>query len=596
MQWPETELLDRAARIQAQAEVVDRALTRPALWNPGGGGPEGAAVPVYNRLATEPRLALCPEGYAWVCHAATGRPTAWDTRTRHDIATALADALASGEPVPLTAARLEFRLRLADPGPNRLGGAAALSASALLLAAGWRSTLVACMAPDPLGSADYPGSVPTAPGADETSFVRARLGAMERRSDAVARFRRREEALRGTLVRLGVAEARHGALLDTFDSLDAGALPPDPALRALLAVGAPWQLVAPTWGDLADRLGPQLDRLGAEEAAETGAAPRPRRTPPERHPPRPVASVVVPAFGDADTIGAVLTALERQDLDEPFEVVVVASGGDATPDIVRRGHPATLLLHSPDRLTPGAARNAGVDAATGREVIAFLAADCIPAPDWLRRRVEAHRRGHALVGGFVDAARPSTCAGWAQYFAKFWGMQGLHRARGEGPGPLFHLSYRARRPGGPLGRVIRGWRGHRLQRRPGPDGTPRVVRRRDQGLPRERAPPADGAGRAARTGPRRRPPVRRGRPGALLRAAAGRPADALRARVALCGVHGPSPAPPAGALRRRAAFHRCSDGGPAQGFPGRTAGGPGRSDGVPNASAGSARSRRRSSR
>src|SRR5207245_2771203 len=106
-----------------------------------------------------------------------------------------------------------------------------------------------------------------------------------------------------------------------------------------------------------------------------------------------------------------------------------------------RAFPRVVLLWSPDRLTPGAARNAGLRAARG-EVVAFLAADCVPSSDWLRRRVQAHRAGYALVGGFVDSARTSTIAGWAQYFAKFRSMQAMHRRRSEGRGPLYHLSYR----------------------------------------------------------------------------------------------------------------------------------------------------------
>ena len=154
----------------------------------------------------------------------------------------------------------------------------------------------------------------------------------------------------------------------------------------------------------------------------------------------PAASVVVLAYRSAGTIAAVLRGLQDQDIAEPFEVVVVASGNDATAAIVHRGHPEVLLLHASERLTPGASRNAGVQAA-GSAIVAFLADDCIPDPSWLRLRVEAHRSGHLLVGGFVDSAEPSTLAGWAQYFAKFWSLQRLNTTRAEGRGPLFHLSY-----------------------------------------------------------------------------------------------------------------------------------------------------------
>jgi glycosyltransferase involved in cell wall biosynthesis len=154
----------------------------------------------------------------------------------------------------------------------------------------------------------------------------------------------------------------------------------------------------------------------------------------------PNVSVVVPAYRAAETIAACLRGLQGQDLEEPFEVIVVASGGDATVDIVRRGFPRIVLLASGERLTPGAARNLGVARSRG-EVVAFLAADCVPEPDWLRRRVEAHRAGHDLVGGYLDVMTPSTLAGWAQYFSKFWGVLALGGRTFTGRGPLFHLSY-----------------------------------------------------------------------------------------------------------------------------------------------------------
>jgi glycosyltransferase involved in cell wall biosynthesis len=156
--------------------------------------------------------------------------------------------------------------------------------------------------------------------------------------------------------------------------------------------------------------------------------------------PEPVASVVIPAYRGADTIAACLRGLQAQDLDEPFEVIVVASGDDATPNIVQHGFPRVVLIDADGRLSPGAGRNLGVAAARG-PVVAFLAADCVPQIDWLRRRLDAHHNGHHLVGGFVDVMTPSTLAGWAQYFAKFWGMLRLERTRRLGRGPILHLSY-----------------------------------------------------------------------------------------------------------------------------------------------------------
>ncbi len=153
-----------------------------------------------------------------------------------------------------------------------------------------------------------------------------------------------------------------------------------------------------------------------------------------------MATVVVPAYRGADTIVAVLRGLAEQDLREPFETIVVSSGGDATTDIVRRGFPDVILLDGENRMTPGAARNAGVTISRA-PIVAFLADDCVPEPDWLRRRVEAHAAGYGLVAGFVDVARPSTVPGWAQYFAKFWGMQRLEGQILVGRGPIFHLSY-----------------------------------------------------------------------------------------------------------------------------------------------------------
>ncbi|MFW6089221.1 MAG: glycosyltransferase [Gemmatimonadota bacterium] len=111
----------------------------------------------------------------------------------------------------------------------------------------------------------------------------------------------------------------------------------------------------------------------------------------------PHASVVVPAYGRPDALGACVDALLRLEPPEGgYEVVVV---DDGSPE------PLTLAEHSVVRLVrqpnagPAAARNHGARIARGR-VLAFTDDDCRPAPDWLVRLITSlESTPGALVGG-----------------------------------------------------------------------------------------------------------------------------------------------------------------------------------------------------
>jgi glycosyltransferase involved in cell wall biosynthesis len=108
------------------------------------------------------------------------------------------------------------------------------------------------------------------------------------------------------------------------------------------------------------------------------ASARPRET-------RADVSVVVPALNAASTIEGCLAALAEQTV-MPGEVIVVDDGStDDTPAIARRMGAKVLVQ---DHAGAGAARNRGVDAATG-ELLLFTDADCVPAGDWVERLVEA---------------------------------------------------------------------------------------------------------------------------------------------------------------------------------------------------------------
>ena len=141
----------------------------------------------------------------------------------------------------------------------------------------------------------------------------------------------------------------------------------------------------------------------------------------------PVVSVVIPARDAAGTLGATLAALESQDLEAPFETVVVDNGSlDETASIVERSPLPTRLIRLERGGGPGVARNAGARAA-GAAAIAFTDADCSPAPAWLREGLAALDQAE-LVQGRVE---PEPGAAMAAFDHTVWVTQ---------PSPLYETA------------------------------------------------------------------------------------------------------------------------------------------------------------
>jgi glycosyltransferase involved in cell wall biosynthesis len=114
------------------------------------------------------------------------------------------------------------------------------------------------------------------------------------------------------------------------------------------------------------------------------------------------ATVVVPAYECAETIGETLAALAGQDTPHPYEVIVVDDGStDGTAEAAERSDgPVTVLRQR--NLGPAAARNAGVAAARG-SAIAFTDGDCLPDSGWLRAGLRALEAADLVQG----AVRPA---------------------------------------------------------------------------------------------------------------------------------------------------------------------------------------------
>ena len=97
---------------------------------------------------------------------------------------------------------------------------------------------------------------------------------------------------------------------------------------------------------------------------------------------RPTVSAVIPAHNAEETIERALASVYAQTYDSIIEVIVVDDGSeDTTAEIVREKYPDATLIQQ-ENTGAAAARNAGIERATG-EFIAFLDAD----DEWLPQKL-----------------------------------------------------------------------------------------------------------------------------------------------------------------------------------------------------------------
>lgn len=140
-------------------------------------------------------------------------------------------------------------------------------------------------------------------------------------------------------------------------------------------------------------------------------------------------SVVVPAHNEADGLAATLEALQAQDVDVAYEVVVVDNAStDATASIARAY--GVEVVGEPRRGVCQA-RQSGVDAARG-EIIASTDADTVAPRDWLRRLDLALRADPGLVA-VAGPCRYADPPWWAAVFppAFFVVVDRLHARTGR---------------------------------------------------------------------------------------------------------------------------------------------------------------------
>ena len=111
----------------------------------------------------------------------------------------------------------------------------------------------------------------------------------------------------------------------------------------------------------------------------------------------PDVSVIIPNL-HSPVIGDTLASLERQTYAGTFEVIVV--GQDRHGLVQER--PGLRHIVTPEPASPAKARNIGIRAAAG-DILAFIDADCVAAPDWLACLTAPYAfETVSVVGGSVE--------------------------------------------------------------------------------------------------------------------------------------------------------------------------------------------------
>jgi glycosyltransferase involved in cell wall biosynthesis len=118
----------------------------------------------------------------------------------------------------------------------------------------------------------------------------------------------------------------------------------------------------------------------------------------------PTFSVVVAAYNAARTLPATIRSVLAQTRPD-FELIVVDDGStDGTADAVRHAQDERVLYVRQQNLGPAAARNAGIDKATGT-LVSFLDGDDLWLPDYLETMSAALDADGGADLAFTDAWR-----------------------------------------------------------------------------------------------------------------------------------------------------------------------------------------------
>jgi glycosyltransferase involved in cell wall biosynthesis len=152
-------------------------------------------------------------------------------------------------------------------------------------------------------------------------------------------------------------------------------------------------------------------------------------------------SVIIPTYNEGKNIGKTLVALFNQKTSCIYEIIVVDSSHDNTPEIIKQRFPEVKLIHLEQQTPQAEARNIGIKDSKGRYIL-FLDGDCEVDHDWIERMVSLLASGNDAVGGPVRNGNPESWISWAGYLAEFSEFFPKNKQMFVGHLPTCNISYK----------------------------------------------------------------------------------------------------------------------------------------------------------
>ncbi len=132
----------------------------------------------------------------------------------------------------------------------------------------------------------------------------------------------------------------------------------------------------------------------------------------------PKLSVIIPSVNGLPTIAECLTALERQDCDFDFEIIVADRTNDGTDRYIREHFQRVKLIKLDAECGIPEMRANAIEHASG-EFLVITEDHCIAPENWLTGIVEAHDSGYEVIGGAVENVSVRRLIDWAVFLCEY---------------------------------------------------------------------------------------------------------------------------------------------------------------------------------